>query len=218
MQLTNLPIKSMRIGKDNLTGTSRGVCYVEMNSVVDSMFLHNQLLGEPPVIDDKLVSVSYYRQPMATPHYHRDQHHHQNTGNGNNSGGAGNGGQPTAAANAALAAAQWSHQGRQGIASQYSHEEIERMAEYSASLYAKTSGEKAHYLEYYRNYYKNGGDPNGGQKLGSPAASAAVTSSAPTAQPSTMPTIASASDSKKKTTKDLGKVVVNGVEYPRYGK
>ena len=39
-----------------------------------------------------------------------------------------------------------------------SDEEIEKMAEYSASVYAKTQSEKAHYLTYYRNYYKNGGD------------------------------------------------------------
>ena len=64
-QLTNLPIKSIRIGKDSLTNTSRGVCYVEMNTVVDAMFLHNQLLGEPPTIDDKLASVSYYRPPIG---------------------------------------------------------------------------------------------------------------------------------------------------------
>ena len=57
MHLTQLPIKSIRIGRDPLTQTSRGVCYVEMNSVVDAMFLHNQLLGEPPTIDDKLVSI-----------------------------------------------------------------------------------------------------------------------------------------------------------------
>jgi RNA-binding protein 5/10 len=42
----NTPIKNIRIGKDSLTNTSRGVCYVEMNSVVDAMFLHNQLLGK----------------------------------------------------------------------------------------------------------------------------------------------------------------------------
>lgn len=59
--VTQLPIKSVRIGRDSLTNTSRGVCYVEMNSVVDAMFLHNQLLGEPQTIDEKLVSVSYYR-------------------------------------------------------------------------------------------------------------------------------------------------------------
>ena len=59
MRLTQLPIKSIRIGRDPLTQTSRGVCYVEMNSVVDAMFLHNQLLGEPPTIDDKLVSITF---------------------------------------------------------------------------------------------------------------------------------------------------------------
>ena len=59
MLLTQLPIKSIRIGRDTLTQTSRGVCYVEMNSVVDAMFLHNQLLGEPPTVDDKLVSTMY---------------------------------------------------------------------------------------------------------------------------------------------------------------
>ena len=59
MHLTQLPIKSIRIGRDPLTQTSRGVCYVEMNSVVDAMFLHNQLLGEPPTIDDKLVSIRF---------------------------------------------------------------------------------------------------------------------------------------------------------------
>ena len=109
-------------------------------------------------------------------------------------------GQPTAAANAALAAAQWSHQGRQGVGNQYSHDEIERMAEYSASMYAKTPGEKAHYLEYYRNYYKNGGDPNAGQGQAQ--------------QQQNSDTKSKSEDDKK----DLGKVTVNGVEYQRYGK
>ena len=60
MHLTQLPIKSIKIGRDPLTQTSRGVCYVEMNSVVDAMFLHNQLLGEPPTIDEKLVGSHYF--------------------------------------------------------------------------------------------------------------------------------------------------------------
>ena len=51
--LTKLPLKSVRIGRD----MSKGVCYVEMNSVVDSMFLHNQLLADPPVIDGRQVEV-----------------------------------------------------------------------------------------------------------------------------------------------------------------
>ena len=68
------------------------------------------------------------------------------------------------------------------------------MSEYSASLYAKTPGEKAHYLEYYRNYYKNGGDPNAGQQQ------------------------QQNSDTNKPDKKDLGKVTVNGVEYQKYRK
>ena len=103
--------------------------------------------------------------------------------------------QPTAAANAALAAAQWSHQGRQGIASQYGHDDIERMAEYSASLYAKTASEKAHYLEYYRNYYKNGG---GNQNNDS------------NSKPQTSPLV--------EKPKEQNKVTVNGIEYTRYRK
>ena len=190
MQLTNLPLKSVKVGRDSLTNTSRGICYVEMNSVVDAMFLHNQLLGEPPTIDDKLVSVSYFRPPLNSS----SNQSYGSSGSGNNRDS-----QPTAAANAALAAAQWSHQGRQGIASQYGHDDIERMAEYSASLYAKTASEKAHYLEYYRNYYKNGGGKEGSK-------------------------VDSASQSSKPQTpvapvkKDQGKVNVNGVEYPRYRK
>ena len=62
----------MRIGRDSLTNTSRGVCYVEMNTVVDAMFLHNQLLGEPPSIDDKLVSVSYFRPPIGSANKGKD--------------------------------------------------------------------------------------------------------------------------------------------------
>ena len=134
---TVLPIKSIRIGLDGLTNTSRGVCYVEMNSVVDSMFLHNQLLGEPPTIDDRLVSVSYYREPrQGQPQQQQQQ----------------------SAADAALAAAQWSHKGQQQQQQQkYTEEEVERLAEYSAGLYAKTEAEKRHYLEYYRGFYRNGG-------------------------------------------------------------
>jgi RNA-binding protein 5/10 len=69
MHLTQLPIKSIKIGRDPLTQTSRGVCYVEMNSVVDAMFLHNQLLGEPPTIDEKLVSSLYFQGGMILKNY-----------------------------------------------------------------------------------------------------------------------------------------------------
>lgn len=52
----DLPIRSVRIGRDPLTNTSRGVCYVELNSVLDSMQLYNKLAADPPIIDNKQVS------------------------------------------------------------------------------------------------------------------------------------------------------------------
>ena len=118
---TELPIKSLRIGRDSATNLSRGVCYVEMNSVSDAMFLHNRLLGEPPTIDDRLVGVSYYRSP-------------QNAGGGGG-GNAGPGG--SSAASAAMAAAQWSHQGKEQQGGAMSDEEIEKMAKSAAEKYGK---------------------------------------------------------------------------------
>ena len=56
--LTTLPLKSVKIGRDPVTLLSRGVCLVEMNSVVDSMFLHNQLIADPLNIDGRIVEVS----------------------------------------------------------------------------------------------------------------------------------------------------------------
>ena len=73
---------------------------------------------------------------------------------------------------------------------EYTELEIEQLAEYSASLYAKTSKEKEEYLEYYRNYYKNGGSAT----------------NAPEKKNTEQP---------KSKTSDV--VVVNGVEYKRYG-
>ena len=53
---SDLPIRSVRIGRDPLTNTSRGVCYIELNSVLDSMQLHNKLAHAPPTIENKQVS------------------------------------------------------------------------------------------------------------------------------------------------------------------
>lgn len=70
--VTRLPIKSIRVGRDPLTHTSRGICYVELNSVPDAMMLHNQLLGEPPTIDGRIVSVCYLRQERGGRETTRD--------------------------------------------------------------------------------------------------------------------------------------------------
>ena len=186
---TELPIKSVRVGRDSATNLSRGVCYVEMNSVSDAMFLHNILLGEPPTIDDRLVGVSYHRSAQSG-----------GAGGGGGGGGFNASAGGSSAASAAMAAAQWSHKGedqqqqQHGGAAAMSEEEIEKMAKSAAEMYGKTAEEKAHYLDYYRNYYKNGGDASAG--------------SASTGD----------GKKKTENAKDLGKVTVNGVEYKKYCK
>ncbi|XP_059471186.1 RNA-binding protein 5-like [Neocloeon triangulifer] len=64
-----IPIRSIRIDRDTLTNTSRGVCYVELNCVQDAMALHSNLMAAVPlIIDEKTVTVSYCKlQQRATP-------------------------------------------------------------------------------------------------------------------------------------------------------
>merc|ERR1719174_1658320 len=114
-----------------MTLLSKGVCYVEMNSVVDSMFLHNQLIADSLTIDERIVEVSYYKQGGQT---------------------VTNSSQNQAAANSALAVAQWTNnksgqEGEGGGKKNWSEEELQKMAEYSADLYAKTKEEKNYYPE-----------------------------------------------------------------------
>ncbi|XP_014253951.1 RNA-binding protein 5 [Cimex lectularius] len=130
--LSSLPIRSVRIGRDIATNTSRGVCYLEMNSVVDAMYLHNALQASTPSIDGRTALVSYAKlDPVSM-----------------NSSAA----ISVQIANAAVAAAQWSHQ--KSDSQQYQLSDVPRLAEYSAALYATTPQEKASYLAYYEEYYR----------------------------------------------------------------
>ena len=136
--LTKLPLKNVKVGRDPLTSMSRGVCYVEMNSVVDAMFLHNQLIAAPPAIDGKTAEVSYHKQ--AGPGQVASSSQHQ------------------AAAHSAMAAAQWTNKSGAGASKRWSERELSVMAEYSAEMYAKTEEERRYYVEYYTKYYREGGD------------------------------------------------------------
>lgn len=51
--ISSVPIRSIRIGLDPLTNTSRGVCYLEMNHVMDAVYMHNALVANSPVVDGK---------------------------------------------------------------------------------------------------------------------------------------------------------------------
>eukprot|EP00096_Caligus_rogercresseyi_P000162 TRINITY_DN1044_c0_g1_i2.p1 TRINITY_DN1044_c0_g1~~TRINITY_DN1044_c0_g1_i2.p1 ORF type:complete len:728 (+),score=214.70 TRINITY_DN1044_c0_g1_i2:240-2423(+) len=205
--LCTLSIKSIQIARDSLTNMSRGFAYVEMSNLPDAILLHNQLLGSPPLIDDKLVAVSYYKNPIQ---FHGPSYDHApplpNSNNGiHGTPSGGSGGSLThnsnsQVANLALAAAQWSNKNEDlkeknpgGGASKknYSPEEIDKMANYSASMYAKNAKEEAHYYEYYKNLYNNGGDTS--------AAS-----------------IALREENNSKKNSDLGTVTVGGVEYKKY--
>lgn len=138
--LSSLPIRSVRIGRDSMTGTSRGVCYLEMNNVVDAMYLHNTLQSSTIVVDGKAPKISYARLDPLALH-----------------SSAAISGQ---IANAAVAAAQWSHQtsGSEAVScappAVYRASDVPRLAEYSAALYATNPQEKVAYLSYYEDYYK----------------------------------------------------------------
>merc|ERR1711892_1634798 len=138
-------------------------------------FLHNQLIAEPPVIDGRQVEVTYHKQagPQVVTNTSQNQ----------------------AAANSAMEAAQWTNKSSsQGQGKKFSDKEIQKMAEYSADLYAKNDAERENYIEYYRKYYKEGGDAG-------PAVSALY------------------GDSNKKSGKkatEMGMVTVGGVEYKKY--
>lgn len=171
-----VPLRSIHIGRDPLTNQARGVCYLELRSVVDSMFLFQALALNPPVIDGRRVLVSYCKmmgvdvgaalaisaansaalaaaqmnhhqlllqqqQVMVAQHHHQQQaaaaaaivaHHHQQ--------------QQQAAAAALLGSGH-------APGAQYTLEDVPRLAEYSANMYANTPEERAAFLQYYQQYY-----------------------------------------------------------------
>lgn len=56
---STMPIRSIRIGRDTLTNTSRGVCYLEMGNVVDAMYLHSALIQQNLCVDGRKVEITY---------------------------------------------------------------------------------------------------------------------------------------------------------------
>ncbi|XP_069692847.1 RNA-binding protein 5-like isoform X2 [Periplaneta americana] len=125
--ISSVPIRSIRIGQDPLTNTSRGVCYLEMNHVMDAVYMHNALVANTPIVDGKKVLVSY-RKALQNLH-----------GNINSSGRMDDSiAQRTAS----------------GDLTQYTLEDIPRLADYSASLYATSPAEYTAYQQYYQQYYR----------------------------------------------------------------
>ncbi|KRT80869.1 RNA binding protein, partial [Oryctes borbonicus] len=116
-------ISAVSIGRDPLTSTSRGICYLGTESTLDALAIHGALsnLLTPLSIDGKTVILSYckynmgdtknvYSQPESTI--------------------------PTAA-----------------VATTYTLNDVDRLAEYSARRYARSTMEYQQYLDYYKSYF-----------------------------------------------------------------
>lgn len=120
-------ISKILICRDKLTSTSRGICYLSFENLVDSMNTHNALKSlEPPLkIDNREVIITYCvdaenRQINSRQNNGNRNHHDGNTSNAQN---------------------------------QYTLSDVPRLAEYSASVYAQTTAEYEHYYKYYTDYY-----------------------------------------------------------------
>lgn len=119
-------ISQILICRDPLTQTSRGICYLLFDNLVDSMNTHNALKAFDPQlrIDNRQVQVSYCidgeAKQMQTSA--KKDELEQN----------------------AYSAEDYYH---------YTLADVQRLAEYSAGIYATNSTELAYYLKYYTDYY-----------------------------------------------------------------
>ncbi|XP_055685562.1 RNA-binding protein 5-like isoform X2 [Lutzomyia longipalpis] len=135
-------ISKILICRDPLTSTSRGVCYLSFDNLVDSMNTHNALKGlEPPLkIETREVLISYCVDP---------ENPNPTTKRGeqliNSKVAQGVGGE--------MGGNYQSGSGGGGGSYQYTMDDVPRLAEYSANMYASNSVEHEHYLKYYTQYY-----------------------------------------------------------------
>lgn len=136
-------ISKILICRDPLTSTSRGICYLCFESLVDSMNVFSALKAlEPPLnIDSRQIIINYCVDAQnkqiteCAPH----------KAYGNNSGGTGQF-MLGKSAGATMAVATASNH-------RYTLADVPRLAEYSAGVYAHTTTEYEHYYRYYTDYY-----------------------------------------------------------------
>lgn len=121
-------ISKILICRDPLTSTSRGICYLFFDNLVDSMNVHNALkaLETPLTIDNREVLITYCvdAENRQMHSRHGGKSHHD--GNYSSKSVAGH---------------------------QYTLADVPRLAEYSASVYAQTTVEHEYYYKYYTDYY-----------------------------------------------------------------
>lgn len=118
-------ISKILICRDPLTSTSRGICYLFFDNLVDSMNTHNALKSlEPPLnIDNREIVITYCvdsENRQISNRHNNGKSHHDSSGKSS---------------------------------SQYTLADVPRLAEYSASVYAKNATEQDYYYKYYTDYY-----------------------------------------------------------------
>ncbi|XP_019765019.1 RNA-binding protein 5-A isoform X1 [Dendroctonus ponderosae] len=117
-------ISAVCIGRDPLTSTSRGICYLGTESTIDALAIFGALNGlqNPLTIDGKTVILSYCKYNMGDTKKAYSQADH------------------AAFPNAS-------------IPQNYAMTDVDSLAEYAARRYAKSADEYMHYIEYYREYF-----------------------------------------------------------------
>ncbi|CAG9759636.1 unnamed protein product [Ceutorhynchus assimilis] len=117
-------ISGVCIGRDPLTSTSRGICYLGTDSTIDALAIFSSLkaLQFPLQIDGKSVILSYCKYNMG------------NT-------------------KEAYSLADHAAFPNASIPQTYSITDVDNLAEYAAKRYAKTPEEYLHYIEYYQQYF-----------------------------------------------------------------
>ncbi|XP_016972046.1 RNA-binding protein 5-B isoform X2 [Drosophila rhopaloa] len=133
-------VSKVLVSRDALTQASRGICYLNFDTLIDSMNVFNGLtaLDPPLTLDEKTVIVTYCIDSENLQVGKTDLNPSKSSG----------GAMPPS-----------------GLSGGYSLADVPRLAEYSASVYASNPVEHAHYVQYYTDYYttelsKNSGDPH----------------------------------------------------------
>jgi len=142
-------VSKVLVSRDALTNASRGICYLNFDTLIDSMNVFNGLtaLDPPLTLDDKtgkLLLLNYFiikKQnfnpcPSVIVTYCIDSENRQMMPAEGNFFRAGE----TAMSPSAITAA-------------YTLADVPRLAEYSASVYASNPLEHANYVQYYTDYY-----------------------------------------------------------------
>lgn len=117
-------ISAVCIGRDPLTSTSRGICYLGTESTIDALAIYGALNGpkSPLIIDGKTVILSYCKYNMGDTRKAYSQADHMAFPNAS-------------------------------IPQTYDMADVESLAEYASRRYAKSPDEYLHYIEYYRLYF-----------------------------------------------------------------